>query len=44
MIEGGRQAAALDPEMLLARADRALLAAKSAGRNRIVMAPAALAA
>lgn len=44
VIEGGRQAAALDPEMLLARADRALLAAKSSGRNRIVMAPAALAA
>lgn len=34
----------LDPELLLARADRALLSAKSTGRNRIVMAASARAA
>ncbi|MTH33946.1 diguanylate cyclase [Paracoccus limosus] len=44
VIGDRREAAMLDPEMLLARADRALLSAKSAGRNRIVMAPATLAA
>lgn len=33
-----------DPEMLLARADRALRGAKGSGRNRIVMAQAAIAA
>ena len=34
----------LDPELLLARADRALLTAKSSGRNRIVLATPAIAA
>ncbi len=33
-----------DPDILLARADRALLAAKGAGRNRIVIAPQMIAA
>ena len=41
-VLGGELAAG--PEKLLARADRALLLAKALGRNRIVMAEAALAA
>ncbi|MFH5773537.1 diguanylate cyclase domain-containing protein [Paracoccus sp. NGMCC 1.201697] len=41
---GPASASDLDSTLLLARADRALLSAKSSGRNRIVVAPAALAA
>ncbi|UFM64874.1 diguanylate cyclase [Paracoccus sp. MA] len=40
----GPHAPALDPEALLASADRALLNAKSSGRNRIVMASQMIAA
>lgn len=36
--------AAVTPELLISRADRALLVAKSQGRNRIIMAPQGLAA
>lgn len=38
VTDAGLRETGLDPELLLARADRALLSAKSTGRNRIVMA------
>ncbi|MEF9605572.1 diguanylate cyclase response regulator, partial [Paracoccus sp. PXZ] len=41
---GGPHLLPLDPEALLASADRALLNAKSSGRNRIVMASPVIAA
>ncbi len=44
VLDGSQENGMFDPELLLARADRALLSAKSSGRNRIVMAPAAIAA
>lgn len=44
IADNGLRATGLDPELLLARADRAMLSAKSTGRNRIIMAASALAA
>ncbi|AGT09181.1 diguanylate cyclase domain-containing protein [Paracoccus aminophilus] len=44
VMVAGSPTKSLTPELLLARADRALLIAKSQGRNRIVVAPQGLAA